>query len=307
MHHLSSDLWLMEKNAMRQFLAMTHLGANTDSEVVRASSEPRREKTIAILPVHGVLEARPSFFGSFFGMSSYERIGYQFDMLMADESVKGVILDVASPGGMVYGCQELAHKIFSARGVKPIIAVANPMAASGGYWLAAAADRVIASPSADVGSVGVIWEHVDASQANEREGVKVTVIRSTDSPHKAEANSMEPLTDDAKQNMQARADEIYQKFASDLARFRGVDISHVKENFGKGRVVGAKQAMQAGMIDRVDTLQSVAYKMAAGRVRISSVRAEDNWDAPTDRELRMQRAVAIKAIAEQPPERTEDV
>ena len=290
---------------MRQFLALAPLGV-ADSEEVRAAMAPRREKTIAILPVHGVLEARPSFFGSFFGMSSYETLGYAFDQLMADETVKGVIMDVASPGGMVYGCQELAHKIYSARGTKPIVAVANPMAASGGYWLAAAADRVVVVPSGDLGSVGVIWEHVDFSQAHEKEGVKVTVIRSSNAPHKAEGNSLEPLTDEARENMQARADEIHSRFVADLAKFRGVSIADVNESFGKGRLVDAKRAIAAGMADRVDTLQSVAYKMAAGRLRIATTRAEDDWDAPTDRELRMQKAAALRAIAEEPqPERTE--
>lgn len=298
---LYCDLWLAEPAALRHFLTLANSKVfDGEPEVRSGSVSASREKTIAILPVHGVLEARPTMVGRFLGMSAYESLGYQFDMLMADESVRGVILDVMSPGGMVYGCQELANKIYNARGTKPIVAVANPMAASGAYWLAAAADRVVMTPSADVGSVGAIWEHVDFSQKDQQEGVKVTVIRSAISPHKAESNSMEPLTDEARQNLQAKADEIGEKFVADLAKFRGYPVDHVKENFGKGRTLGSKQAMAAGMVDRIDTLQNVAMKMAAGRVRISSVRAQDDWDCPSERELRLQRAAAIKAMAEQP-------
>jgi signal peptide peptidase SppA len=222
------------------------------------------------------------------------------DVLMHDESVKGVILDIFSPGGMAYGAPELAEKIFSYRGTKPIIAVANPMAASGAYWLAAAADRVVMTPSGDVGSVGVLWEHISFSEANEREGIKATVIRSTDSPYKAEGTDLEPLSDEAKQNMQMRADEIHARFVSDLARFRGVTAAHVLENFGKGRVVDAKRAVQAGMVDKVMTLQEVVGKLGAGRIRLATQRAEDNWDSPTLREQKLQRAAALRAIAEEP-------
>jgi ClpP class serine protease len=145
--------------------------------------------------------------------------------------------------------------------------------------------------------VGVIWEHVDFSQAHEREGVKVTVIRSSKSPHKAEMNSMEPLSEDARDHMQARADELYTKFVADIARFRGVPVDHVNEHFGQGRVVDSKRAMAAGMIDRVGTLQQVAISMAAGRIRIASERTEDDWNAPTDRELRIAKAESLRALA----------
>lgn len=300
MQPFSCDLWAVEPRAFRQFLALAEAGINADAEMVAASRESRREKSVAILPVHGVLEARPSWMGAFLGMSSYETLGYAFDSLIADDSVKGIILDVMSPGGMVYGVHELATKIYSARGTKPIIALANPMAASGAYWLAAAADRIVALPSADVGSVGVIWQHVDISQLNEREGVKVTTIRSTDSPYKAEGNMDEPLSEEARDNMQGRADEIYSQFVSDLAKFRGVSADYVKENYGKGRVVDTKRAKAAGMIDQTMTLQELAYKMAAGRIRIASTKAEDEWNAPTDRERRLQRAAALAALAEQP-------
>jgi len=283
---------------MRQFAALACGNVTADLAQVRASSpKPERQKAIGIIPVHGVLEARPTFMGEMLGMASYERVGYELDVLLGDESVSGIILDVASPGGMVYGAMELAEKIFAARGRKPIVAVANPLAASGAFWIASAADRLVSVPSGDVGSVGVIAEHVDASQAMEREGTKVTVIRSTKSPFKGEGTDAEPLTDDAKAHMQGRADAIYNRFVGDLARFRGVTVDHVNEHFGKGRVVDAKAAMAAGMIDRVGTLQEIAGKMAAGRIRLGGERSQDVWDAPTVRGSRLERAKHFAAVA----------
>lgn len=308
MQALSCDLWLMEKNAMRQFVSMVRSGLRPEPEQVREGSAPKREKSIAIVPIHGVLEDRPSWLGQYFGMSSYEAIGYTMDSLVMDDSVKGIILDINSPGGMASGAIELAEKIYSYRGAKPIISVAHHLAASGGYWIGAAASRFVGTPSSNTGSVGVLWEHLSFAEANERDGVKATVIRSTDAPFKAEGTDLEHLSDEARQNMQARADEIHSRFVSDLARFRGVSVDYVNQGFGKGRVVDSKKALAAGMIDRIDTLQSIVGKMGAGRIRIAGAKAEDNWDSPTDREIKMQRAAALKAIAEQPPtERAENV
>lgn len=297
MQPFSCDLWLMEQNALRRFLTLTASGIRPE---VRESAAPKKEKTIAIVPIHGVLEARPSWLGSFFGMPSYEAIGYAMDALVADESVKGIILDINSPGGMAHGVTELAQKIYSYRGTKPIISIANHMAASGAYWLGAAADRFVTTPSGDTGSIGVLWEHISFAEANERDGVKATVIRSTESPFKAEGNDLEPLSDEARQNMQMRADEIHRKFVADLSRFRGVSVDHVKNEFGRGRVVSAEAALRAGMVDRVDTLQNIVAKMGAGRIRIAGTRAEDDWNLPTLRDKAKQRAAEIRAIAEQP-------
>lgn len=298
MQALTCDLWLMERSAFHQFLSVASLTAGSEQAKVAASVPARRQKAVGIIPIHGAIEARASFVGEMFGMPSYERIGQIFDEFVSNEGVSSIILDICSPGGMVYGCMELAQKIFSARGVKPIIAVANPVAASGAYWLGAAADRVIGTPSSDTGSVGVIAERVDMSKALEASGAKVDVIRSTKSPYKAEMNDAEPITDEIRANMQARADGIYERFASDLSRFRGVSVEHVEQKFGQGRMVDAKRAMSAGMIDRVDTLQGVVTKVADGRYRIGERASEDVWDAPTRREVIQRRADTLLAKAE---------
>jgi signal peptide peptidase SppA len=301
------DLWVIEEGAMNQMRALSasitpdgFKAAREGLESVRETgAASRRDKSVAILPIHGALEARASLMGQLFGMTSTEAVGNTFSRLMADESVSAVVMDIASPGGMVYGVPELAAKIHAARGIKPIIAVANPMAASGGYWIAAAADRVVVSPSADVGSVGVIVSRFENVAQMEREGVKEHVIRSAGSPYKGEFVESEPLTDEGRQHLQLRADQIYDQFAGDLAKFRGVSVQHVRDNFGKGRLVDSKKAIQAGMADRVMTLEETVYKLAAGRIRIAREAAQDDWNMPTPTEKRRMRlqevAGALKA------------
>lgn len=298
MQPLACDLWLIDPVALRQMVSGSVVVPDPEQARAAAQSAPRQQKTVAVIPVHGAIEARPSFIGELLGMPSYERLGVVLDMVMADDSVSHVIFDHASPGGMVYGAPELADKIYKARGRKPIISVANPMAASGSYWIAAAADRVVVTPSGDVGSVGVIVEHVDFSQALEKFGQKVTVLTSKSAPYKGEWSGVTPLSDEARANAQARADRIHNRFVSDLAKFRGVSVEHVNERFGQGRVVDAQAALAAGMVDRIGTLQDVIVGAASGRIRIRSERAEDEWDAPTRRDVLRERVAAIQAATE---------
>jgi signal peptide peptidase SppA len=295
----------MERNSMRQFNAcvaalfkspLHHVEAEQVRAASTARSAPQQHKSIAVIPIHGALETRPTMMGYWLGMPSYEAIGVTLDVAIADESVSMIVLDIASPGGMVYGAQELADKIFRARAIKPIVAVANPMAASGAYWLACASTRVVVTPSGDVGSVGVIGEHDDDSQALEMAGLKVTYILSEGSPYKGEMAV--PLTTEARANMQSRADAIYAQFVGDISRFRGIGVDQVVDKFGKGRVVSAKQAISAGMVDSIGTLQATVVNLLSGRIKLGTERAQDLWDAPTPREVRMERAASIARLVE---------
>lgn len=288
-----SDLWVMELRAFSQLQLLasgTKLRERLESvEAVRVIAEPqvRSERKIAVIPIRGMLEARTTLFGRLFGMDSYERIGQMLDLVVSNDAYDFVILDISSPGGQVYGCPELADKIFRARSKKTIIAMCDPMAASGAYWLAAAASRVVITPSGDSGSVGVISEHIEFSKGLAMEGTTVTVIRSEKSPFKQESNPAEPLTDEALQNQQARVNAIYDRFVADLARFRGVSVDYVNDRFGKGRLVSAEMALAAKMVDRIDTMEGVLKKLGDGRYKMAAISAEDNWNAPTVKERRL--------------------
>lgn len=313
MQLLACDLWLMEKSAVRNLEMLAwQLRATVEKwpeprcaeqaieRVAASTAQAKRPRAVAVIPITGALEARPTELGAWMGMTSYEVVGKVFDHFMADETVSGVILDISSPGGMVYGAQELADKIYRARGTKPIISVANPMAASGAYWLAAAADRVVVTPSGDVGSVGVITEHVDMSRMYAESGVTVSTFRSAVSPYKGETSDAEPLNDEARKHIQARVDEISQVFVGELARFRNLSTGQVAEQFGKGRLVNANAAIRAGMADRIGTLDEIAMKLASGRIRIANERAQDDWNAKTRREQIKESAENIVAKIQQP-------
>ena len=170
------------------------------------------------------------------------------------------------------GVEELSAEIFQARGQKPITAVANSLAASAAYWIATAADELVVTPSGEVGSIGVFAAHEDVSGMLEQAGVKVNLVSA--GRYKTEGNPFEPLTEEARASIQGRVDEYYEQFVSAVARNRGVKRSEVRNGFGEGRVVGAKQAVSLGMADRVGTLDETINRALGGR-RSRGARADD--------------------------------
>jgi signal peptide peptidase SppA len=203
---------------------------------------------VAVVPVHGVIFPR----GDVMGGVGLDRLGRHVRALASDDRIGAIVLDIDSPGGSVAGVTELAALLREAREQKPLVAVANHTMASAGYWIGAQATTVVASPSARVGSVGVYSMHTDISAALEREGVRHTLVSAGE--FKTEGNHLEPLDNDALEQIQATVDEAAAMFHADLALGRNVGPAKVAERFGGGRMFGADGARAAGMIDRVATL-----------------------------------------------------
>jgi len=96
---------------------------------------------------------------------------------MADSSTKAIIINVDSPGGAIYGIDELSQEIFKARGQKRIVAIANSLSASAAYWIASAADEFNVTPGGQVGSIGIVAPHKDRSRALDAMGLKSPSFR----------------------------------------------------------------------------------------------------------------------------------
>jgi signal peptide peptidase SppA len=227
--------------------------ARRDYEVVNGN--------VAVIPIYGVITPKADLMSEMSGGTSVERISQTFAAALADDGIRGIVLDIDSPGGSVDGIPELAAQIRGARGTKPILAQANYRAASAAYWLGAQADEFFAAPSADVGSVGVFAAHNDVSAALEQDGIKVTLISA--GKYKVEGNPFEPLSDEAIAAIQESVDEMYGMFVADLAKGRGVGVDTVRSDFGQGRMLSAKKALDAGMVDGVDTIENTIRR--AGR------------------------------------------
>ena len=237
--------------------------------VVAAAQRPPttapRGSAIAVLPMLGTISQRMGMLSEISGGTSTEKFGATFDALVRDPGVGAIVFDVDSPGGNVNGIPELAAKIRGARGTKPIVAVANSLAASAAYWLATAADELVVSPSAQVGSIGVLMLHDDRSGALEQAGHDVTIISA--GKFKAEGNPFGPLTAEAADEFQGLVDDVYGAFVSDVATQRGVSIATVEADFGQGRVFNANDAVRAGMADRVETMDQTLVRLSTAEGR----------------------------------------
>lgn len=229
---------------------------------------------VAVIPVVGVIAQRASMMTEMSGGVSTQRLAQQLRAALGDPAVGSIVLDIDSPGGSVYGTPEIAEEIFRSRGSKPIVAVANSMAASAAYWIATAADELVVTPSGEVGSIGVIAMHEDWSRAYDSNGVTPTLI--TAGKYKAELTDTQPLTSEAVAYMQARVNAYYDDFVKAVARGRGVTSAEVRAGFGQARMVGAKDAVNFGMADRIATLDETVARLARSGVRRSGgARAED--------------------------------
>lgn len=217
--------------------------------------------SIAVVPVSGMIVRRASLFTMIFGGTPTDALVSTIRGLVADDSVSGIVLSVDSPGGTVDGLSEAANEIFRMRGSKPIVTLADTLAASAAYWLGSQADELVVTPSGFVGSIGVYTVHSDVSKSLEMEGIDVTLISA--GKYKTEGNPYEPLTDEARAAIQSRVDNIYADFVAAVARGRDVRPSDVRNGFGEGRVVGAKEAVRLGMADRIGTLGDAVARAGA--------------------------------------------
>lgn len=223
---------------------------------------------IYTLPIYGVITPRGNMMARSSGGTTAESILTDFRAAMADPAVDAIVMDIDSPGGAVEGIDELAAEIRAARGTKPIVAVANYMAASAAFWIASAADEIVASPSAMVGSIGVFTAHDDISEAQAKLGIKRTVISA--GKHKAEGALGRPLSEDALAHVQGQVDEHYSAMTTAISKgrtygARKVSVELVRgASWGEGRGLLAKPALAAGMIDSIDTLDNTIRRVARG-------------------------------------------
>jgi signal peptide peptidase SppA len=226
-----------------------------------ASADKRVSGAVAVLPLTGIITPRGSFLSMLFGGGGGGLMAFreQFADALTSTDIGAIVLDIDSPGGLVSLVQETAAEIRAARGVKPIVAVCNTLAASAAYWIAAQADEIVCTPSGECGSVGVYMVHEDWSKFNADFGVEPTYISA--GTYKTEGNPDEPLSKDGEKAWQEEVDDIYGAFLASVAAGRGITAAQVQSNYGEGRCLLAPRALEAGMCDRLDTLETVVGEL----------------------------------------------
>lgn len=231
---------------------------------------------VAVIPLKGVLTPRPSFLSILFGGSSGGLLGFRSDLreALGHSDVDTIVVDVNSPGGSVSLISETAAELRAARDAsdKQIVVVANQMMASAAYEIGAQAHEIAITPSGFAGSIGVYVVHVDRSGLNEALGVNPTYISA--GRYKVEGHNDAPLDDEARAESQRVVDEFYAAFVEDVALGRRVTTEAVRAGYGEGRVLPAQRALDAGLVDRIATLETIVSERAtAGARRAPGARA----------------------------------
>ena len=216
---------------------------------------------IAVLPLYGIVTQRGNMVDDVSGpgTASTQQFSNLLRAALQDETVSQILIDIDSPGGSVYGVAELADEIVSARAQKPVVAIANSLAASAAYWIGCSASEFYVTPGGEVGSIGVWQAHQDYSKAMDEAGVKTTLISA--GKFKVEGTPYAPLDEEAQGFMQSRVDDYYAAFTKAVAKGRGVPISQVRDGMGQGRVLGADAALASSMVDGIATFNDVVKKM----------------------------------------------
>lgn len=258
---------LLELNAI--YAAHVH-GEKIDIAAVEArlgrplANEQQRDYDIfdgvAVISIEGVIAKKMNMFSMISGGASSEIARRSLLAAQADASVHSIILSIDSPGGTVDGTQTLGDAVFEARSTKPIATLGNGMIASAAYWIGSAANMAyIAEDTTTVGSIGVVTAHQDISGAEAAKGIKTTEISA--GKYKRIASSYAALSDEGRQSIQDRLDYMYSLFVGAVARNRGVNASVVLENMADGRVFIGNQAIEAGLVDGVMSLDALVAKL----------------------------------------------
>jgi ClpP class serine protease len=234
---------------------------------------------VATVPVLGPIFRYSDWFTEICESTTIETLAGDFHAALADPTVRGIILEVDSPGGEAAGTGEMAGMIAGARGRKPVVAYVSDWGASGAYWLASAAQEVVLSAQSTVGSIGAVVAVRDPSKVQ----TKTIEFVSSQSPSKRS----DPTTERGRSEYQRIADDLASVFIADVARNRGVTEEAVLKDFGGGGVLMGKAAVKARMADRVGSYESVLSELASGRVAPRGATASASANSPKGKAFTM--------------------
>lgn len=168
--------------------------------------------------------------------------------LRRDDSIKGVLLRVNSPGGAIAPSQEIYSAVVALAAVKPVVASYSTVAASGGYYASAPAQVIVANPGSITGSIGVMAEFVTVTEALAKLGIKPEVL--TTGKYKAAGTPMRELSDDQRAQLLSMMQDMHQQFVQDVATARDMSYGKVAA-IATGAAYTGRQALEHGLVDKL--------------------------------------------------------
>ena len=208
---------------------------------------------VGVVSVSGPLIQGSAGAMALFGVTGYDDIRAAVAIALADPAVGTVMLHVSSGGGQVGGVEDLGSFLKAAGKIKPLTTYADGTMASAAYWLGSYGQHISTNRTSILGSLGVMMLHADRTAQNAQDGVKYTVIRAGD--FKALGNSVEPLTEVAKAELQMKADGIESVFMDVVGPNRGMSSADARLKIGGGREFLGKDAVKNGLADALMTYE----------------------------------------------------
>ncbi|EAP8459547.1 S49 family peptidase [Salmonella enterica] len=214
---------------------------------------------IAVLPVTGTLVHKLGGMRPFSGMTGYDGITARLQQAVSDPEVKGILLDIDSPGGQAAGAFDCADMIYRMREQKPVWALANETACSAAMLLAAACSHRLVTQTSRMGSIGVVMAHTSYAEKLKQEGIDITLIYS--GGHKVDLDVTRALPESVHADYQQRMDEARKMFAEKVARYTGLSVDAVMAT--EAAVYDGQAGIDIGLADEMVNAADAISVMAA--------------------------------------------
>jgi protease-4 len=231
---------------------------------------------IGVVPIKGVL-------------NTSKEIVAQLDKYAEDDDIKAVVLRVDSPGGAVVPAQEIYDKINKIKEKKKVVTSMGSVAASGGYYIACASDKIVANPGTITGSIGVIIQFPQVKELLKKIGLKSTVIKS--GKYKDVGSPSREISQDEMKLLQGLVDDIYNQFVEAVSSSRKIPKKKVEE-IADGRIITGRQALELGLVDYLGTME-YSIDLAA---RLSGIEGKPQVVYPKEKRIGLLRYV-VKEVA----------
>lgn len=253
-----------------------------------------RDNGVAVLPISGVISNKANMFTRVSGGASAQLLQQQVESMRADPMVRAVVIDMDSPGGNVLGIPALASSIKALAAEKPTVTCCTGTMASAGYWLGSASNAVYISGLTDyVGSIGVVATHAYDPRTATKQTTEITAGK-----YKRMGSESAPLSAEGKAYIQSQVDEIYRVFVETVAQNRKVSADQVLEHMADGRIFIGQQAIDAGLVDGVATVDAMVAKLADNPSQFASRRKAKIAAAGADHQAAG--AVADETLTDEP-------
>lgn len=211
---------------------------------------------IAVIPVQGIIYTDDQ---TEWGTSMVDDIKNALQTALDDDSVKAVVLAVNSPGGEVTASDIIYHEVLKVQKKKPVVVAMTSLAASGAYYIACAADWIVANETTFTGSIGVIIQSLNYEGLFDKVGLDAVVFKS--GKFKDMLSGSRPMTPEEQAYVESMVMQVYERFLGIVSRARDLPADGLRETFADGRIITGKDAKEAGLVDQLGYVED-AYDKA---------------------------------------------